>query len=356
MSDDSEKTEDPTDKKLADAREEGNLAKSQEVGHWFTILAALMFVGLMGEGMARDVLRIFEDFIEHPDLMTSGPGGIEDIIAASVTQVFFLLLLPFILFMVAGLSSNLLQNGINFSPKALKIKFDKLSLIAGVKRLFSLQQILEFVKGLVKIAVITVILLFAVVPEFADIELMMTMAPTAMIARIYDLTILVLALTLFIMTVIAAADYAFQKWNYLQKQKMSKQEVKDEGRQAEGDPLVKGRLRQIRMERARKRMMASVPDATVVVTNPTHFSVALKYDRENMPAPVVVAKGHDDLALRIREVAKENNVPLVENPPVARALYAAVDVDEEIKPEHFQAVAEIITYVMKLNNAQPTRH
>jgi len=170
-------------------------------------------------------------------------------------------------------------------------------------------------------------------------------------------TILIIGLTLFVMTIVAAADYAYQRWDFLNKQKMSKQEVKDESRQAEGDPLVKSRLRQIRLERSRQRMMAAVPEATVVVTNPTHFSVALKYDRQTMPAPMVVAKGHDELALRIREVAKAHDVPLVENPPVARALYASVEVDEEIKPEHFQAVAEVISYVLRLSGgSQPTRH
>jgi len=357
MSDDSEKTEEPTDKKLADARDEGQVARSQEVNHWFVLLAALMFVGLMGKSFAQEIMATFESFITRPDLIPVGTGGVATALGDSVTIVFIAMLLPWLLFVVAGLAGGLLQTGLNFSPKAIAPKLDKINPISGAKRIFSLTQVMEFLKGLIKIVVVAVVLVAAVLPDLDSIELMLEKSPVAILEEVFWLTILVIALTLFIMTVVAAADYAYQKWNFMKQQRMSKQEVKDENRQAEGDPLVKGRLRQIRMQRARQRMMAAVPDATVVVTNPTHFSVALKYDRDSMPAPKVVAKGHDEVALRIREVAKENNVPLVENPPVARALYAAVEVDEEIKPEHFQAVAEVISYVMRIGGGgQPTRH
>ncbi len=156
-----------------------------------------------------------------------------------------------------------------------------------------------------------------------------------------------------VITIVAAIDFAYQRQQHSQQLRMTKQEVKDEHKQTEGDPMVKQRLRSIRMERSRKRMMAAVPDADVVVTNPTHFSVALKYAQDTMAAPKVVAKGQDHLAKRIREVAKDNDVPIVENPPLARALHASVDIDEQIRVEHFQAVAEVIGYVMRLKGSMP---
>ncbi|MCR9256877.1 MAG: flagellar biosynthesis protein FlhB [Alphaproteobacteria bacterium] len=357
MSDDSEKTEEPTDKKLSEAKDEGQVARSMEVNHWFILLAALMFIGLMGKSFALTVYNTFESFISRPDLIPTGVGGIGGALGDSVMAIFLAMLLPWLLFVVAAIAPGLLQNGLNFSPKAIAPKLDKINPISGVKRMFSLTQIMEFLKGLVKIVLVAVVLVVAVLPELDSVELLLEKSPIAVLDEVFWLTILIVGLTLFLMTIIAAADFAYQKWNFLKQQRMSKQEVKDENRQAEGDPLVKGRLRQIRMERSRRRMMAAVPDATVVVTNPTHFSVALKYDRQSMPAPMVVAKGHDDLALRIREMAKEHDVPVVENPPVARALYASVEVDEEIKPEHFQAVAEIISFVFRLGGgAKPTRH
>jgi flagellar biosynthetic protein FlhB len=158
-------------------------------------------------------------------------------------------------------------------------------------------------------------------------------------------------IVLLIVTVMAAADYVYQRWSFLQQMRMTKQEVKDEHKQTEGDPMIKSRLRSLRMQRARQRMMAAVPKASVVITNPTHYAVALKYDMDAMGAPILVAKGADLIALRIRELADENEVPIVENPPLARALFATVELDQEVPPEHYKAVAEVISYVMKLKGS-----
>jgi flagellar biosynthetic protein FlhB len=166
--------------------------------------------------------------------------------------------------------------------------------------------------------------------------------------RIQLVAILLTAGTVAVMTVVAALDYAFQRRSFIKQMRMTKQEVRDEHKQAEGDPQIKARIRRLRMERAQKRMMAAVPEADVVITNPTHFAVALAYEMETMSAPRLVAKGADVLAQRIREIAEENQVPLVENPPLARALYASVELDQEIPPEHYQAVAQVIGYVMRL--------
>ncbi|MEE8515553.1 MAG: EscU/YscU/HrcU family type III secretion system export apparatus switch protein, partial [Alphaproteobacteria bacterium] len=187
-----------------------------------------------------------------------------------------------------------------------------------------------------------------VVPEFDRITQIPSYHPTELGDFIWTLAVRMIIAVLAVMTVVAGADMFFQKYKYAKEQRMTKQEVKDEHKQSEGDPMVKSRLRQIRMERARQRMMAAVPEATVVITNPTHFAVALKYQHDEMPVPVVIAKGVDDVALRIRKVADEQDIPIVENPPLAQALYAGVEIDQEVPPDHYKAVAEVIGYVMRL--------
>jgi flagellar biosynthetic protein FlhB len=171
--------------------------------------------------------------------------------------------------------------------------------------------------------------------------------------RIKVIALVILAATVMIMTVIAAIDYIYQKWDHTEKLKMTKQEVKDETKQQDGDPKIKQRIAALRMERQRERMMQAIGKADVIITNPTHYAIALQYDMDTMPAPILVGKGMDSLALRIREVAEENDIPIVENPPLARALYAAVEIDEEIPAEHFHAVAEVIGYVFRLKGRLP---
>jgi flagellar biosynthetic protein FlhB len=214
--------------------------------------------------------------------------------------------------------------------------------------MFSSQSIAEFLKGLVKLVIVGSVVLFVLLPEFGKLQQLPAFEPINLVRHLGSLAGRLMGATLAVMTALAALDMLYQRFRHMQGLRMSRQELKDEMRQSDGDPVVKGRLRQLRMERARKRMMAKIPEATVVVTNPTHFAVALKYVREEMEAPVVIAKGMDFVALKIRELAKDNDVPIVENPPLARMLYAACEVDRAIKPEHYKAVAEIIGYVMRL--------
>jgi flagellar biosynthetic protein FlhB len=190
-------------------------------------------------------------------------------------------------------------------------------------------------------------------PVFGEAELYISLDAVALMDLLRDLSGRMLVGVLAVVSVIAALDYLYQRFEFTKSMRMSRQELKDELKQTEGDPHVKARLRQIRMERARRRMMAAVPDADVVITNPTHFAVALVYDMETMAAPRLVAKGTDRIALRIREVAEEHDVPVVENPPLARALHAGVELDAEVSPEHYKAVAEVIGYVMRLRGERP---
>jgi flagellar biosynthetic protein FlhB len=206
---------------------------------------------------------------------------------------------------------------------------------------------------MIKISLVAIVALGLAVPMFDDITLTPMISVASSLHRLHDLALWVVGGTVAVMTAIALLDYGYQRYQHNKQLKMTKQEVKDEHKQSEGDPQIKARIRAIRTQRARQRMMAAVPEADIVITNPTHFAVALQYKMDEMAAPKLVAKGVDTLALRIRQVAEENDVPIVENPPLARALYAAVELDQEIPPEHFKAVAEVIGYVMRLRGKLP---
>jgi flagellar biosynthetic protein FlhB len=215
---------------------------------------------------------------------------------------------------------------------------------------------MNLVKGLLKIAIVGMAIWTQLWPERTSLESILNQSTGDVVADMSHLLFKVFIAALSALAVIAVADYFYQRYRFFQRNKMSKQEIKEEYRQNEGDPHIKAKVRQIRHERARKRMMAAVPSATVVIMNPTHFAVALKYESGKMAAPVCVAKGVDAVALRIRAVAEENDVPVVENPPLARALHAAVEIDETVPPEHFKAVAQVIGYVMRLNGTLQSRN
>ena len=346
--DDSEKTEDPSQKRLDDARNKGQVASSREVNHWIMFLAATIFLLGLLPGMMKDLAATLGVVFEGAHLFEATAPGTPIIIADILSDIGLAVAPTVALFMVAAFASGVIQNGFLFSAESIKPTLDKISPIAGVKRLFALKSLAEFFKGILKLVIVGSIAAAVVMPEMATIEAISGMAAAPLLERMGDIAARLLMAVLAIMTAIAAADFLYQRWEHQKKLRMSRQDQKEEYKQTEGDPIVKQRLRQIRAERARKRMIAEVPKADVVVTNPTHFAVALKYDQMTMNAPMVLAKGVDKAALRIREVANENNVPIVENPPLARALYATADLEEEIPEEHYRAVAEVINYVWKL--------
>jgi flagellar biosynthetic protein FlhB len=227
--------------------------------------------------------------------------------------------------------------------------------VQGLKRLFAPRALVEFIKGLFKITIAGAAIVFAIWPYRHRLTDLADVALGDLVALMLSLSVRMLMAALAVLLVIAALDYVYQRFSFMRRQRMTRRELLDEMKAQEGDPIIKGRLRQIRMERARRRMMAAVPTADVVITNPTHYAVALKYDQAKMQAPRVVAKGTDAVAARIRELAAEHDVPLVENPPLARTLHASVEVDQEILPEHYRAVAEVIGYVMKLKSRMGSR-
>ncbi|MCD0421348.1 MAG: flagellar biosynthesis protein FlhB [Rhodopseudomonas sp.] len=348
MSDDSdEKTEEPTQKKLDDALKRGDVVKSQEVNTWFLIAGATLVLSSFHESIGVGILAPMRNLIEKSWMLPVDGDGLIALVKSLSYATLAAIGIPLLMLVIVAIASNMIQHRLVFSAEALTPKFSKLSPLEGAKRLFGKQAMANFLKGLFKIVALGIVMVAVLYPEHDRLDALLKMDVSALLGVTVALTLKLLGAVVAMLAFVAVGDYFFQYRQWHEKLKMSLQEIKEEYKQSEGDPHIKGRLRQLRYQRMKKRMMAEVPNASVVITNPTHFSVALKYER-GMPAPICVAKGVDAVAFKIREVAKENDVPIVENVPLARALYATVEVDEEIPVEHYQAVAEVIGYVMNL--------
>jgi flagellar biosynthetic protein FlhB len=346
--DDSQKTEDPTSRRLDEARKRGQVANSREVNNLLMLGVFSMSVLLFGGTAASAIYQATMPFIESPDLV---PADFEHLVALGWKLLGVLLLagaVPLVLAVIAAVGAGYLQFGLVFSAEGITPKLDKISPLAGLKRMFSSRSLAEFVRGLLKLAVVGSVAMFLILPEVAHLNKLIGMEMVQLLGETKALLAKLLIGVVAIVAAIAAIDVIYQRLQHMREMRMSRQEIKDEFKETEGDPLVKGRLRQLRMERTRRRMMAQVPQSDVVVTNPTHYAVALKYDPNSMGAPKMMAKGVDKVAAKIREIAKEHGIPVVENPPLARGLFAAVDVDQEVTPEFYKAVAEVISYIFKL--------
>ncbi|MEQ8227166.1 MAG: flagellar biosynthesis protein FlhB [Rhodospirillales bacterium] len=346
--DDSQKTEEPTDRKLSKARSEGQVAQSQEIKSWMVLIGGAGMLMFLAPAMARDITAIGRRFVASS---YSIPTDFEHLrlLFSSVAMEIGIILAPAMgMFVVLAVLANIGQFGLVWAPKKITPKPSKINPLSGFKRLFSSQGLMEFFKGILKLSFVSLVSFGLAIPMLHDLEMLPAVSTFAALERIHEIAILMAIASIGVMTVIAALDYIYQRAIFMKQMRMSMNDIKEEQKQTDGDPQIKARIRQIRMERARKRMMAAVPQADVVITNPTHFAVALEYKMETMPAPKVVAKGQDHLALKIREIAEENEITIVENPPLARALYSSVELDEEIPPEHFKAVAEVIGHVMRL--------
>ncbi|MCF6199763.1 MAG: flagellar biosynthesis protein FlhB [Hyphomicrobiaceae bacterium] len=345
--DESEKTEEPSQKKLDDAKKKGNIPKSQEVTSWFMLLSATLFIMIFSGDMSLALAGLLSGFMgDMQDIPMDGASLLE-FLRQLMMAVAAIVGMPFLFFWFAGVAGNIVQFPPILTTEPIKPKFSKISPLAGVKRMFSAIALVNFVKSLIKLVAISVIIAAILLPKRDLLDGTIQLDPAALPPLLRTLSLQVLGGVLALLTVIAGADYAFQRHTWHKKLRMTLKEVKDEYKMQEGDPHIKGKIAQIRREKSQQRMMQSVPDATVIVTNPTHFAVALKYE-EGMPAPICVAKGQDNIALKIREIGKENDVAIVENKPLARALYASAEIDDEIPVEHFKAVAEVIGYVMRL--------
>jgi flagellar biosynthetic protein FlhB len=341
-----ERSEDPTQKRLDDALERGDVAKSQEVNTWFMIAGATLVISNFS-GSIGDIQTPLKNIIANSWMIrVDGPGLL--MLMQNLEYVLFAALgLPILMLVIAAIAGNMLQHRLVWSAESLTPKLSKISPMEGAKRVFGKQALANFAKGLFKLTALGAVMTAILWPERHRLESMMRFDPAALLGVVVSLTLHLMGAVVAMLAVVAIADYFFQYRQWYERQKMSLREMKEEFKQSEGDPHIKGRIRQLRQQRMKKRMMAAVPKASVIITNPTHYSVALSYER-GMPAPICVAKGVDLIALKIREIAGEHNIPIVENVPLARALYANVEIDEEIPVEHYHAVAEIIGYVMGL--------
>ncbi len=346
--DKSQKTEEPTHKKLEDARKKGQVANSREVNHWFMILAGTLAVVVMAPTTMSDLAHALSRYLEYADAIPADAASVHRLGTKVIGDTSMTMFPVFALFVCAALAAGLMQHGPVASVEKIKPKLENISLAKGLRRLLSIRSLVEFVKGIAKLAVVATVATLLVLPEMDVIRSASALDPAAVLNLLWSLAVRMLGGICAVVTVIAGLDLLYQRFEFHKSMRMSKHEIKEELKQSEGDPIVKARLRQLRLDRARKRMMAAVPDADVVIANPTHIAVALKYESAAMAAPTVVAKGVDAVALRIREVAEDNDVTVVENPPLALALWETAEIDEEIPETHYKAVAEVIGYVWRL--------
>jgi flagellar biosynthesis protein FlhB len=334
-------------RRLDEARRKGQVASSREVHHALILGAGALLIGLVAPAAAADILAALRPLLAAPHAIETGPDALAQLLGMLLGDLGSALLLAVVLLVGAALAGGLLQNGLILSAAPLAPKLERVSPIAGAKRLFSLRSLVEFAKGVGKVALVgaagTALLwpARATIVEAAELEI------GALLAVLHDLAFRLLAGVTLLVGLIAVLDTLYQRFEHRKRLRMSRRDLQDEFKQTEGDPFIKARLKSLHMERARRRMMAEVPKATVVLTNPTHLAVALRYD-PTMAAPRLVAKGAGALAERIRAVARAHAVPVVRNPPLARALHGAVELGAEVPPSHYRAVAEVIGYVLRL--------
>jgi flagellar biosynthetic protein FlhB len=343
-----DKTQAPTAKKLEDARAKGDIPMAPEMRHAIMFTGAIIVAGGLGATTLARATPLLARLWGRADDIRIDPGSAQNLVVgimgATAVAVAPLLALLFVLALLTGFSQGLPT----LSWSRVGLKWSKLSPVAGFGRIFGLRAIVEFAKTLAKLSAVIAIALIVVAPQAVGLVQLMGNEPGAIANTATAIVTAMVKAVLILVGAIALFDLLYQRFAFFKRMRMSLQEVKDEFRQSEGDPAIKARIRSIGMQRARRRMMAAVPGASVVITNPTHYAIALKYSHGAMVAPVVVAKGADAVALKIREVARAANVPIVEIPALARAIYAAVEIDHPIPSEHYAAVAEIIGYIMRL--------
>ncbi|MEO3865782.1 flagellar biosynthesis protein FlhB [Rheinheimera fenheensis] len=350
MADESaEKTEQPTPKKLQDAAKKGQIARSKDMGTAFVLIGSAAAILVFGKMLAvamlditQRMLRLTPKDIFEPNSMFTAWGAAGERLAAPLAGIFLIIL-------IAAFVGNCLLGGFNFSWEAAGPKLSKMSPLQGFKRMFGLQALVELLKSILKVIVVVGIAYLLLKLFFFDIMALSLMSePNNIESAMYFLAWLFLGLCASV-SVIAIVDAPYQKWHHIEQLKMSLQEIKDEYKNSEGDPQIKARIRRTQMQMSMKRMMQEVPKADVIVTNPTHYAVALKYDQGKFRAPVVVAKGVDEVALHIRKIAKEHKVPVIESPALARSIFHTTELDHPIPEQLFAAVAQVLAYVYQLN-------
>ena len=346
MADNDDKTEQPTGKKISDARNKGQVPRSKEAGTFFVLIGGVLsiwaFSSLLGSGLRQIIMNSFSltrDQIYSVDEFRR--IFVQNILSIGI-PIIGIALCVFVLAIIG----NIMIGGYNFSKEALKPKFNKLNPVTGIGRIFSLNSIIELVKGIFKVVFIASFCYFALSGRIHEVMGLSYIDPHAGIKRAISLLFQFMVIVVCAMIPIIMIDVPYQKWHYLKQLRMSKQEVKDEYKDTEGNPQINGKIKQLQFQMAARRMMQDVPTADVVVTNPTHFAVAIKYDPDGETAPLVVAKGVDEIAEKIKEIARESDVPVIPIPPLARSLYYTTDLNKEIPRGLFKAVASLLAWVM----------
>jgi flagellar biosynthetic protein FlhB len=350
MADDGEKTEQPTGKRLSDARSKGQVPRSREAGTFVVLLSGVAslwaFSGLLGSGMKALMLNSFsltrEQAFTVDEMRRIFVQDLGDI-AIPILGIAFVVL-------VCSLAGNLFIGGYNFSTKAIMPDFGKLSPLSGIKRIFSLNSLIELIKGIAKVAFIGAFCYFALSGMAGQVLKLSYVDPLQGISAAIRLLFRIMLIIVCAMLPIVLIDVPYQKWHYIRQLRMTKQEVKDEFKDMEGNPQVKNKIKSMQFQMASRRMMAKVPKADVVVTNPTHYAVAISYDPHGTTAPLVVAKGVDDIAEMIKRIARETDVPVIPIPPLARSLYYTTELDHEIPRGLFKAVAQVLAWVMAMRD------
>ena len=345
-----EKTEQPTPKKRQELKEKGEVAKSKELPSVAVLLAALISLSLFGSFMYNHVQIIMKEGFSLPSTHNFNvPEFLK--FAQNIIGRFIILLSPlFGAIFITAILSNIMQVGFILSGESIIPKLSKISPIKGIERLFSKQAFMEFMKSLLKLIIVGGVAFLTVKGEMNNFALLGDMELNSIFVYILKIFFKIFIRCSLAMIILVVIDYAFQRWEFENRIKMTKQEVKDEFKKSEGDPLIKSRIKSIQMEMARKRMMQDVPEADVVITNPTHLAVALKYDSSTMSAPKLIAKGSRKIAEKIKEIASEHGIPILENKELARNLYSLVEIGQEIPPALYQTVAELLAYIYRLKS------
>lgn len=346
----SDKTEEPTPKKKKDARKQGNIAKSAEVNKAMTFIAILVVIYMMSGSIISELQGFIVNILSGDFSMTMNDNTIK-ILMFKVMMSFMKIVLPIsLIIMVFGILGSLIQTGLFFSMESLKPKFSKLNPLTGLKNMFSMKAIVNLIKSMVVICIMIYLGYSFMSKNFEGIIKSGDIYLPYMFNIVLDLIKSILTSITLAVAVVAALDYGYEKFSHKKGLKMTKQEVKEEYKQMEGDPHIKGKIKQKQRQMANQRMMQAVPSSTVIVTNPTHISIAIRYEQGKDTTPIVVAKGADEVAFRIREIAKSHDIPIIENVPLARLIYKEVDIDQEIPEEMYKAVAEVLVAVYKIKN------
>ena len=344
-----EKTEAPTEKKRRESREEGQVAFSKELSS-AALLAGIVLTLVATSPLILDsfrelMTRIFRQMVFADELSINSVYALTGEILTTLLPAFT----PFIAVIVfVAIFASVIQVGVQITFKAISPKFSKLSPLTGIKRLFSSQSLAEFLKSMAKMIIVGFVGYLTYMDKISELNGLSVSTPEAILKYNFTVVAEIAGKILLAMVAIAIFDYFYQRWHHEQQMMMTKQEVKEETKQTEGDPQLKARIRQIQREMSNARMMQEVPKADALIVNPTHFSVAVLYDRDVMAAPEVTAKGADHMALRMRTIARENNVPILERPELARDLYANVEIGEDIPERFYKAIAEILAFVYRL--------